>query len=221
MCPMVAESDNQALVCFRELIVRLQNGTIKPGDPLREQTIAKEFGISRTPVREALRKLESEGLLVSEPRLGMRVRVLEYAEVIELYEVRELHERAVARLAAVKATDIELQELKKIHTEFSKAKINTKKMAGINQQFHYALLLMAKNRFLTRAVESLQRTILILGPSTLADNERATNAIKEHAALIKALEKRDSDKAEKLMSDHLRNAQRSRIRQYQKQPDYD
>lgn len=77
---------------------------------------------------------------------------------------------------------------------------------------------MAKNRFLSRAVESMQRTLLMLGPSTLADAKRATTAIKEHRALIQALEKRDADKAEAIMSSHLRNAQRSRIRQYRQGP---
>jgi DNA-binding GntR family transcriptional regulator len=217
---MTTASDNQSILCYRELIARLQGGTLRPGDYLREQIIAEEFQISRTPVRDALRKLETEGLLVSEPRLGMRVRVLDYAEVIELYEVREVHERAVARIAAVKATEIELQELKDIHSQFVKAKNSTKKMAALNQQFHFALLLMAKNRFLTRAVESMQRTLLILGPSTLTDNKRATGAIKEHGALVRALEKRDASQAESIMSDHLQNAQRSRIRQYTNKPEY-
>jgi len=213
---MVSTSENQAVSCYRELIARLQSGDIEPGDYLREQLVAQEFGISRTPVREALRKLETEGLLASEPRLGMRVRSLDYAEVIELYEVREVHERAVARIAALKATEIELLELKDIQTAFEKAKSNSGKMAALNQQFHFALLQMAKNRFLTRAVESMQRTMLVLGPSTLGDTKRANTAIKEHRALIQALEKRDADKAETIMSSHLQNAQRSRIRQYRK-----
>ncbi len=215
---MVSASENQAITCYRELINRLQAGLIQPGDYLREQLVAEEFGISRTPVREALRKLEMEGLLVSEPRLGMRVRVLDYTEVIEIYEVREVHERAVARIAAVKATDIELAELKHIQSKFEKAKNNSGKMAALNQQFHFALLQMAKNRFLTKAVESMQRTMLVLGPSTLTDTKRANGAIKEHRALIQALEKRDADKAEAIMSTHLQNAQQSRIRQYQMNP---
>jgi len=215
---MMSSSENQASSLYRELIIRLQSGVIVPGDYLREQQVSEEFGVSRTPVREALRKLETEGLLVSEPRLGMRVRVLDYAEVIELYEVREVHERAVARIAAVKATDIELSALEEIQAAFEKATNNAGKLASLNQKFHFALLQMAKNRFLTRAVETMQRTMLVLGPSTLADSKRAGVAIKEHRALIKALEKRDADKAESIMSTHLQNAQRSRIRQYQKEP---
>jgi len=215
---MSSASENQAITCYRELIQRLQSGAVAPGDYLREQQLAKEFSISRTPVREALRKLETEGLLVSEPRLGMRVRTLDYSEVIELYEVREIHERAVARIAAQKATEIELLELKDIQTAFEKAKNKPERMAVINQQFHFALLQMAKNRFLSNAVRSMQRSMLVLGPSTLNDAKRANTAIKEHQILISALEKRDADKAESIMSTHLQNAQRSRIRQYQQSP---
>jgi len=214
---MPATSDNQAISCYRELIARIQRGEIKPGDYLREQLVAEEFGVSRTPVREALRKLETEGLAVAEPRLGMRVRALDYTEVMELYEVREVHERAVARIAASKATDIELQELELIQQDLEKAKSNPVKMAELNQRFHYALLQMAKNRFLTRAVESMQRTVFMLGPSTLNDEQRATAAIKEHRALIKALRNRDADSAESIMATHWHNAQRQRIRQYQQQ----
>lgn len=209
-------SDNQAVNCYSELIARLQRGEIKPGDYLREQAVAEEFGVSRTPVREALRKLETEGLAVAESRLGMRVRTLDYIEVIELYEVREIHERAVARLAASKATENELLELKSIQTLIENAKNNATKMATLNQRFHLSLLQMAKNRFLTRAVEGMYRTLLVLGPSTLEDPKRATTAIKEHRALIVAITKGDAEKAEAIMSEHLQGAQRSRIRMYQR-----
>lgn len=210
---MAINSENQAAYCYQQLILSLQNATIQPGDYLREQILAKEFGVSRTPVREALRKLETEGLVHSEPRLGMRVRTLDYTEVMELYEVREVHERAVARLAAAKSTPIELSELKNLQAELERVKDKPPKMAALNLRFHVSLLQMAKNRFLTRAVETMQRTLLLLGPSTLNDPKRAATAIKEHRALIKALEKRDADKAESIMSEHLQNAQRSRIRQ--------
>jgi len=218
---MSASIENQAVSCYRELIHRLRIGAVSPGDYLREQSVAAEFGVSRTPVREALRKLETQGLLVSEPRLGMRIRSLDYAEVIELYEVRLVHERAVARIAAAKATDVELLELKDVQAALEKVKNNAGKMATLNQKFHFALLQMAKNRFLTRAVESMQRSMLLLGPSTLKDTKRASVAISEHRAIIQALEKRDSDQAESIMTTHLQNAQRSRIRQYQQNPWHD
>lgn len=215
---MDPKSENQAVYCYQQLIMSMQQSEILPGDYLREQILAKEFGVSRTPVREALRKLETEGLVQSEPRLGMRVRALDYAEVVELYEVREVHERAVARLAATRATEIELDELNALQSDLEKAKNNPRTMALLNLRFHIALLQMAKNRFLTSAVETMQRTILLLGPSTLNDPKRAETAIREHRALIKALQNNDADKAEAIMSTHLQNAQRLRIRQFQREP---
>jgi len=215
---MALNTENQAAFCYKQLVISLQQSEILPGDYLREQILAKEFGVSRTPVREALRKLETEGLVNSEPRLGMRVRALDYSEVMELYEVRDVHERAVARLAATKSTELELSELKQLQLELEQLKNNPTKMSVLNLRFHKALLQMAKNRFLSRAVETIHRTMLLLGPSTLHDPKRATTAIKEHRALIKALEKRDPDKAEAIMSEHLQNAQRSRIRQIQREP---
>ena len=136
--------------------------------------------------------------------------------MIELYEVREIHERAVARLAAAKATQIELDELADLQTELEHAKRNPQMMAALNLRFHFSLLQIAKNRFLTRAVETMQRTMLLLGPSTLIDPKRAETAIKEHRLLITALQKGDADKAEAIISIHLKNAQRSRIRQIQR-----
>ena len=81
---MIFSSENQAITCSREPIDQLMSGSIQPGDYLREQSVAEEFGISRTLVREALRKLETKGLLVSEPRLRMREPVLDYTEVLEI-----------------------------------------------------------------------------------------------------------------------------------------
>lgn len=212
---MAENTENQAAYCYQQLILGLQQAQILPGDYLREQALAKEFGVSRTPVREALRKLETEGLVNAEPRMGMRVRALDYAEVMELYEVREVHERAVARLAATKATELELSVLNQLQLDLESVKHDPNKMAVLNLRFHTALLQMAKNRFLSRAVETMQLTLLLLGPSTLSDPKRATTAIKEHRALIKALEKRDPDKAETIMREHLQNAQRTRIQQIQ------
>ena len=80
---MGSSTENHAAYCYQQLVSGLQLSTIKPGDYLREQTLAEEFEVSRTPIREALRKLETEGLVHSEPRLGMRVRVLDYSEVID------------------------------------------------------------------------------------------------------------------------------------------
>ena len=206
--------ENQALGCYQQLITRIQKGLLKPGDYLREQVIAEELGVSRTPVREALRRLESDGLVISEPRFGMVIRDLSYAEVVELYEIREVLERTAAQMSARVITAIELQELELIQGAMEKARHDSREMAVLNHVFHVAVLNSAKNRYLWKALESVQKAMLILGPSTMEFPERADTAIEEHRLLLEALRARDVEKAERVMGEHLTNAQRYRLKQF-------
>lgn len=206
--------ENQALGCYQQLITRIQKGLLKPGDYLREQVIAEELGVSRTPVREALRRLESDGLVISEPRFGMVIRDLSYAEVVELYEIREVLERTAAQMSARVITAIELQELELIQGAMEKARHDSREMAVLNHTFHVAVLNSAKNRYLWKALESVQKAMLILGPSTMEFPERADTAIEEHRLLLEALRARDVKKAEQVMGEHLTNAQRYRLKQF-------
>lgn len=206
--------ENQALGCYQQLITRIQKGLLKPGDYLREQVIAEELGVSRTPVREALRRLESDGLVISEPRFGMVIRDLSYAEVVELYEIREVLERTAAQMSARVITTIELQELELIQEAMEKARDDSREMAVLNHAFHVAVLNSAKNRYLWKALESVQKAMLILGPSTMEFPERADTAIDEHRSLLEALRARDAEKAEGVMGEHLINAQRYRLKQF-------
>jgi len=211
---MTEIKENQAVVCYQQLLTRIQKGQLKPGDYLREQVIAEELGVSRTPVREALRRLESDGLVISEPRFGMVIRDLSYAEVIELYEIREVLERTAAQMSARVITDVELQELEVIQAGMEAARHDAREMALHNHTFHVAILNSAKNRYLWKALESVQKAMLILGPSTMEFPERAETAIEEHRLLLGALRARDVTLAEKVMGEHLTNAQRYRLRQF-------
>jgi DNA-binding GntR family transcriptional regulator len=211
---MTEIKENQAIGCYQQLLTRIQKGQLKPGDYLREQVIAEELGVSRTPVREALRRLESDGLVISEPRFGMVIRDLSYAEVIELYEIREVLERTAAQMSARVITDVELQELEVIQAGMEAARNDAREMALLNHTFHVAILNSAKNRYLWKALESVQKAMLILGPSTMEFPERAETAIEEHRLLLEALRARDVTLAEKVMGEHLTNAQRYRLRQF-------
>ena len=213
---MTEVKENQAIGCYQQLLTQIQSGQLKPGDYLREQAIAEALRISRTPVREALRRLESDGLVTSEPRFGMVIRDLSYAEVIELYQVREVLERTAAQMSAHVITEVELQELEVIQTRMEKARHDAREMALINHTFHVAILNSAKNRYLWKALESVQKAMLILGPSTMEFPERAETAIEEHRSLLDALRARDVTLAEKVMGEHLTNAQRYRLKQFHK-----
>ena len=206
--------ENQAIGCYQQLLTQIQRGQLKPGDYLREQAIAEALGVSRTPVREALRRLESDGLVTSEPRFGMVIRDLSYAEVIELYQIREVLERTAAQMSARVITEVELQELEVIQSRMEKVRHDAREMALINHTFHIAILNSAKNRYLWKALESVQKAMLILGPSTMEFPERAETAIEEHRSLLDALRARDVTLAEKVMGEHLTNAQRYRLKQF-------
>lgn len=197
---------------YQRLVADIRARALKPGDRLTETDLARRLGLSRTPVREAVRQLESDGLVVHLPRVGMVVRELDYAEITELYEMRAVLEGTAARLAARAASDVELAELDAIQAEMTQA-ADAAALAEANRQFHAVLLNAARNRFLVKAVDTVQKTLLILGPSTMEEGARAAEAVAEHAALIAALRARDGKQAEALMRAHIEAAHRARLRQ--------
>lgn len=211
--PSDATSDlPQGQSAYDRLLDDIRLGTLPPGARLREVELAKRLGISRTPIREAIRRLEADGLVEHLPRQGASLRRLSYAEVMELYEMRAVLEGTAARLAARAASDLELRELSEINAEMT-ASVEPADTARLNRQFHTALINAAKNRYLRRAIGAMARTLLILGPSTLFDPVRSKSAAQEHDALLEALESRDGEHAEKMMRTHIEAAHRIRLRQ--------
>lgn len=182
-----------------------------PGARLRETDLADRFGISRTPVREAIRQLETDGLVIHLPRQGATIRSLDHAEVVELYEMRAVLEGTAARLAARAASDIELAELSALNAELDRAPVGDA-ARELNRVFHRTLIDAARNRFLIKSMSALQKTLLILGPTTLGDPDRARRAVTEHAAVLAALQTRDGAGAEAAMRAHVEAALSARIR---------
>ncbi|WP_422050491.1 GntR family transcriptional regulator [Shimia sp.] len=201
----------QGNAAYSALLQEIREGRLSPGDRLRETDLATRFSISRTPVREAIRQLEADGLVTHLPRVGATVRRLDYSEVMELYEMRVVLECTAARMAARAASDVEIAELGAISDALSQSGAGTE-ASRLNRQFHLALLNAAKNRFLTKSMLSLQKAMLILGRTTLADAERYENALAEHQAILDALVTRDGDAAEAAMRAHIIAGQRARIR---------
>lgn len=196
---------------YRQILVEISSGSLLPGARLRETELAERFGISRTPVREAIRLLEADGLVAHIPRQGATIRVLDYTEVMELYEMRAVLEGTAARLAARAASDMELDELIALNAEMASAK-DTASAYELNRQFHMTLLDAAKNRYLVKSVNALQKTLLILGPTTLIEPIRAQDAVTEHGAIMMALHDRDGLRAEAAMRAHIEAAHRVRLR---------
>ncbi len=209
---------------YSRLLAEIRAGALRPGDRLTETDLATRFGTSRTPVREAIRALEADGLVVHVPRVGATIRTLSYAEITDLYEMRAILEGSAARFAARAAYDSETVELDAINAEMAHAAkdaghCNGARLIDLNTRFHSVILNAARNQFLVRAIQSIQKTLLILGPSTLEDAERVHQAVAEHEAIFDALQRHDGDEAQAAMRAHIEAAHRARLTHLRQGPD--
>ncbi|SET27690.1 GntR family transcriptional regulator [Paracoccus homiensis] len=205
------DSTPQGNATYQRLLMDLREGRLGPGDRLRETELAERLGVSRTPIREAIRLLEADGIVTHLPRQGATIRGLDYAEVMELYEMRAVLEGTAARLASRAASDIEIEELYDMNQQMA-ALGNSAEAFTLNRQFHAALVDAAKNRFLTRSIQALHKALMILGRTTLIQSDRADMAVKEHLAVLDAIKARDALRAEAAMRAHIEAAQRVRVR---------
>jgi len=205
---------------YRQLLDEIRCGQLNSGDRLRETELAERLAVSRTPIREAIRQLESDGIVVHVPRQGATIRILDYSEVMELYEMRAVLEGTAARLAAQAASEIEIEELEVLNQELKEAG-NSAEAQLLNRQFHAAIMDAAKNRFLVGAAITLQKTLMILGPTTLSQADRAEKATEEHLGILDAIKVRDGKLAEAAMRSHIENAQRVRVRTLRSRPYFD
>jgi DNA-binding GntR family transcriptional regulator len=203
--------DPQSGAPYTRLLSGIRAGTLLPGDRLTETDLATRFCTSRTPVREAIRTLEADGLVVHTPRVGATIRTLSYGEITDLYEMRAILEGSAARFAARAAYASETAELVAIKDDMDRARGDAPRLFDLNMRFHAVLLNAARKQFLVRAIQSIQKILLILGPSTLEDAERVNEALNEHKALITALQCHEGDVAEAAHSARLKHLRRKLI----------
>ena len=196
---------------FSALSQALRDGTFQPGDRLREEEIAEHFSVSRTPVRDALRRMSERRLLEISGGRGMMIRRLTRAEVFELYEMREIMEGTAARFAAKNATSTEITLLTDLQAAFERA-TNPQDWARINKQFHDTIAGAVRNRFFNSPLEELQDFLALLGSTTFSVTGRAGPAADEHRRVLDAIAARDPDAAEAAARDHIRSALVSRLK---------
>ncbi|MGG5821458.1 GntR family transcriptional regulator [Falsiroseomonas sp. HW251] len=188
----------------------IRDGSLAPGLRLTEIELATRVGASRTPVRQAIARLEAEGLLTRDPRRGLAVTRPDHQQVIELYVMREILEGAAARLAAQHATDTELDAMAELIEAEPAVFDDAARLAELNQRIHGLLYLAAHNRYLLRGLEQIAATISLL-PTLLTQDGRAARAHKEHRAILAALRRRDGEAAEAAARLHAKAAQRHRL----------
>ena len=183
----------------------IRGGTLLPGSRLRETELADRLQVSRTPVREALKRLESEGLVVfSQPR-GMTVTELSAGQVLELYAMREILEGAAARFAAEHASAFEIESLKHLVAQHSSIRTPEEAYQN-NRRIDESIASAAHNVYLLKALNVLQDAVSLLGPTTYTVPGRIKLGLNEIANVVKAIANRDPDEAESAARSAVRAA---------------
>ena len=196
---------------YRRLRDAIQQGEFKSGHRVMEIEIADWLKVSRTPVRDAIRRLESEGMLEHEPRIGLVVVRLDRQAVMELYVMRETLEGTAARLCARHAADIEIQDLVDLVERERQIQGNLEALPGHNKRFHQAIHRGAHNRYLEKSLAAIN-DLGLLGSPLMSLPHRAQAAVAEHAQIVEAVQRRDPDAAEEAARKHVRAAQRERLK---------
>lgn len=187
-------------------------GDYKPGDRLVESDLADKFGMSRTPIREALQRLETQSLLERDGR-SLIVASLDHNQMSELYIVRRELEGLAARLAARHATAEETALLREMVTADDALVNDPAALSRANRRFHKQIHLASHNRYLVQQLDLVHRTMALMATTSLAAQGRGEIAQSEHDGIVKAIEARDEEAAEQALRDHISIAFMTRLQQ--------
>jgi len=199
-----ARFKEQAYAAIRSAIAAMDVYRSRSEIRLDERRLAQDFGISRTPVREAMAQLEREGFVRSVPRRGVYVVRKTKREVIELITAWAALEGMAARLITLHATDAEIAGLRRMFATFENGRVRAHldEYSEVNIEFHQAIIRMSGNRVLIDLAENLFTHMRMIRRKTIAEKDRADRSIRDHMHIIEALEARDTTRAEALVRDH-------------------
>jgi len=188
---------------LRDMIIA---GKLKEGDKIKEEALCSLMGTSRTPLREAIRVLSSEGLIELIPNHGAYVSKPTFVEIKEMFDVMTVLEGVCARTAAEKMNDKALSTLEKLHEKLEEKcdQRDQKEYIRYNNQYHSFVQELAGNRTLNQIVNGLRQKILLYRYQSLSLPGRFEDSIQEHRELLEAFRRRDPEKAETLMKIHLK-----------------
>jgi DNA-binding GntR family transcriptional regulator len=210
--PAAAPNRSRADFVYETLRDAISDGRIPGGGRVREEDVARNLGVSRTPVREALQRLQQRGLLVLGPGgRGLVVAQPGHDEVVELYAMREILEGSAARFAAERATPEEIATLYALQEQLKAAEGDPMLHVTLNRRFHQAIYEAAHNRYLTQTLESLHDSFALLRSATMRLPHRQRDSHEERRRIIAAIEKRDPVLAEREAREHIVQAQRTRF----------
>ncbi len=206
----MADSKAGQTDAYQLILQAIDTGTYRPGDRLVESELAERFGVSRTPVREALQRLETQSLLARDGR-SLIVASLDHNEMAELYVVRSELEALAARLAARHATAEEVRVLQRMIEE-DRARIDDPAaLARSNRQFHRQVHLASHNRFLVQQLDLVYRSMALMATTSLAAPGRGEVALAEHADIVAAIAGGEGDRAAEAFRAHISHAFESRL----------
>jgi DNA-binding GntR family transcriptional regulator len=199
-----ASFKNKAYAALKDVIVSMDVYHGRADIRLDERRLARDFGISRTPVREAMAQLEREGFVRAVPRRGIYVVRKTRVEVIEMITAWAALESMAARLITEKASDSEISSLRRMFANFEDGHVRAHmdEYSETNIEFHQAIIRMSANRVLIDLAENLFTHMRMIRRKTIGEKDRVDRSIRDHMHIIEALEARDTARAETLVRDH-------------------
>ena len=201
-----ANKDAYALI-----LEAIDSHTFVPGDRLVESDLADRFGVSRTPIREALQRLETQGLLTRDGR-SLIVASLDHTQMAELYVVRGELEGLAARLAARHATPEEVGVLRDMLKEDHAFLNDPAALSRANRRFHKQIHLASHNRFLVQQLDLVHRSMALLATTSIAAEGRPQDTLAEHGRIVAAIENGDGDAADEALRSHISKAFITRLK---------
>lgn len=187
------------------ILEAIDRGIYRPGTRLVESELAERFGVSRTPIREALQRLETQSLLSRDGR-SLIVASLDHAQMAELYTVRQELEGLAARLAAQHAAEEEIAVLCSMVEEDYALLDDPEALARANRRFHHQIHLASHNRYLVQQLDLVYRSMALMARTSLAAKGRGIMALEEHQAIVDAIADRDGPRAADALKTHLSTA---------------
>ena len=194
------------------ILEAIEAGTYKPGDRLVESELAERLGVSRTPVREALQRLETQAMLTRDGR-SLIVATLDHNQLAELYAVRTELEGLAARLAARHATEEEIRVLQSMVAD-DRALLggDPRELSRANKRFHKQIHLASHNRFLVQQLDLVHRSMALMANTSFAAEGRDGVALAEHDEIVAAIAERDGEAAYQALKTHISRAFETRLR---------
>ena len=194
-------------VVFNTLRDAILRGELKPGERLMEMHLASKLGVSRTPIREAIRMLEQEGLAVTVPRKGAQVAKMTEKDLQDVLEVRDALDELAVSSACEHITEEQLQELRETVKEFERAirSADVRRMVKADEDFHNVIYRAADNPKLETIVKNLREQMYRYRYEYIKDHTDYTQLVREHAAIIQGFENRDVAYVRSAMHTHLEN----------------